>query len=71
MENRAALLRDLPALLLWRRLDPSRSFPLPVPQLEGQTGASYSRRVRALGMGGHSHGGNMTIGLLHVEQGFA
>ena len=71
MENRAALLRDLPALLLWRRLDPSRSFHLPVSQLEGQTGASYSRRVRALGMGGHSHGGTLTIGLLHVEQGFA
>lgn len=39
----------LPAALTWRRLDPLRSFNLPVRQLEGQRGAAARTRERLLG----------------------
>lgn len=71
LSNRSALTRGLVPQLLWRRLDPSRSINMSVNQLEGLSGEKYSQRVRALGMGGSSHGGTLTIGLLHIEQGFA
>ncbi len=55
--SRRAALRELPALLkpqllaslTWRRFSPTRSFDLPVLQLEGLSGAARDQRIVVLG----------------------
>lgn len=54
--------------LLWRRLDPSRSFHLPVTQLEGQRSSAYNQRTRALAFGPSNHSGTLTVLMFHIEQ---
>src|SRR5690606_4979238 len=54
--------------LLWRRLDPSRAFHLPVTQLEGQRGERYRKRVQALAMGPSNHSATLTVLMIHIEQ---
>lgn len=41
----ALLRKQLPASLLWRRFSPTRSFDLPVLQLEGLAGEPRSQRL--------------------------
>ncbi len=60
-------LRGLAPWLLLRRLDPARSFHMPVTQLEQQSGDSYRQRTRVLGMGQNDHSGSLTFILLGFE----
>ena len=57
----------LPWLLL-RRLDPSRSFHLPITQLEKQRGDAYRQRVRVLSMGPSDQSSALTFVLIGIEQ---
>lgn len=56
--------------LFFRRFDVSRSFHLPITQLEGQTGDAYRERTRTLAMGPKNHSGMLTILMAHIEQFF-
>ena len=56
--------------LFFRRFDVSRSFHLPITQLEGQTGDAYRERTRTLSMGPKNHSGMLTILMAHIEQFF-
>lgn len=68
-------LRALPRLLrtglLWHltllRLDPSRSFRLPVMQLEGLSGKARRERFMVIGRRNRSHAQALTIICLHLE----
>lgn len=60
-------LRGLLPWLLLRRLDPARSFHLPVTQLEKQKGTQFSQRTRVLGMGQNDQSGSLTFILLGIE----
>jgi hypothetical protein len=55
--------------LTWRRLSPSRSFNLPVMQLEGSRGEDLANRLRVLHRPPSSRSGSLTLLMLHVEQG--
>lgn len=60
--------RQLPGALLARRLDPARSFHLPVYQLEeGLTRAQRRQRTRLLSQDGGSQAGWTTVACLHLE----
>lgn len=65
---RSHTLAGIAPWLLWRRLDPSRAFHLPVTQLEGQRGERYRKRVQALAMGPSNHGATLTVLMIHIEQ---
>ncbi len=68
-------LRALPRLMLtglfWHltllRLDPARSFRLPVMQLEGLSGKERRERYRVLARRGSSHAHGLTVICLHLE----
>lgn len=55
------------AALTWRRLDPARSFTLPVSQLEGLNGPARRQRLRDLGLPGRGPAVWLTLVCLHVE----
>ena len=55
------LFRQSIAALTWRRLDPARSFTLPVAQLEGLSGKTRRRRLRDLGQPGRGPAVWLTI----------
>ena len=65
---RSHTLSGIAPWLLWRRLDPSRAFHLPVTQLENQRGERYRKRVQALAMGPSNHGATLTVLMIHIEQ---
>ncbi len=62
-------LNGLPASLTLRRLSPSRSFNLPVFQLEGSRGDALNRRLAVLHRPPSNRSGMLTIVMLHIEQG--
>jgi len=70
-ETIKALPRLLRTGLLWHltllRLDPSRSFRLPVMQLEGLTGKARRERFKVIGRRNRSHAQALTIICLHLE----
>ena len=53
--------------LTWGRFDPSRSFTLPVWQLEGLRGAARRRRSALLRKGGRQRALWLTIACIHIE----
>jgi uncharacterized membrane protein SpoIIM required for sporulation len=53
--------------LTWCRLDPSRSFTLPVWQLEGLRGAARRRRSALLRKGGRQRAMWLTTACIHIE----
>src|SRR5690606_23788070 len=55
--------------LTWRRLSPSRSYFTPVFQLEKGDRKQVAARLRALQRPPTSHGGTLTLLMLHLEQG--
>ncbi len=67
--------RDLPGLLhrqvfaalTWRRFDMTRSFTLPVSQLEGLNGKARRQRLRDLGHPGRGPAVWLTMVCLHLE----
>lgn len=61
--------RGLLGLLTLRRLSPSRSFNLPVFQLEGSRGDARNRRLAVLHRPPSNRSGMLTIVMLHIEQG--
>lgn len=61
------LRRQAFAALTWRRLDPARSFTLPVQQLEGLTGKARRQRVRDLGRPGRGPAIWLTAIGVHLE----
>ncbi|MBF7729813.1 DUF4129 domain-containing protein [Pseudomonas sp. N040] len=71
----AGALRALPALLkpqllaslTWRRLSPTRSFDLPVLQLEGLSGAARSQRLVVLGQRDTGVASWLTVVGMHIE----
>jgi hypothetical protein len=75
----ATLLREWPRYgvhgllpwLLWRRVYFTRSFSMPVVQLERQRGAAYRERLRVLNTGATTHASTLTALMVHVEQIFA
>lgn len=59
---------ELLASLTWRRLSPTRSFELPVVQLEGGSGQARQQRRDVLGRNGGSRGaGLLTVVGMHLE----
>ena len=70
-----SLLKDfrhyaLPGLLpwlLWRRLYLTRSFSVPVAQLERLTGSAYRERCRVLSMGAPNRAMMLTFIVAHIE----
>ena len=70
-----AALRALPVLLkpqllaslTWRRLSPTRSFDLPVLQLEGLTGNARSQRLVVLGQRDSGAASWLTVVGVHIE----
>ena len=73
--NRRQFWRDLPGLLrrqalaalTVRRLDPARSFHLPVSQLEGLSGKARRQRLRDLRQPGRGPAVWLTLVCLHLE----
>lgn len=61
------LKRQLPASLLWRRLSLSRSFNLPVQQLEHLGGSARQQRLDVLRGGGHGAARWLTLAGMHLE----
>ena len=69
------LLRDfhryaLPGLLpwlLWRRVDMSRAFSVPVAQLERQRGKGFRERCRVLATGAPNRAVILTVLMAHIE----
>lgn len=61
--------RGLFGLLTFRRFSPSRSFNLPVFQLEGSRGEARNRRLAVLHRPPSNRSGMLTILMLHIEQG--
>ena len=53
--------------LTWGRFDPSRSFTLPVWQLEGLRGAARRRRSALLRKGGRQRAMWLTTACIHIE----
>jgi hypothetical protein len=53
--------------LTWGRLDPSRSFTLPVWQLEGLRGAARRQRTALLRKGGRQRAMWLTTACIHLE----
>jgi hypothetical protein len=58
---------QLLASLTWRRLNPTRSFDLPVQQLEGLSGKARSQRLTALGQRDGKAASWLTIVGMHLE----
>jgi hypothetical protein len=58
---------QLLASLTWRRLSPTRSFDLPVQQLEGLSGKARSQRLTVLGQRDAGGASWLTIVGVHVE----
>lgn len=58
---------QLLASLTWRRLSPTRSFDMPVMQLEGLSGKARSQRLIALGQRGAKGENWLTIVGMHLE----
>jgi hypothetical protein len=63
--------RGLLPWLLWRRISLSRSFLMPVTQLEQQYGNAFRQRRRALNTGPANRSVTLTVLMLHLEQLFA
>ena len=63
------LRRQALAALTWRRLDPARSFCLPVTQLEDLAGAARKRRLRDLSQMERGAAGWLTLVCIHFEMG--
>lgn len=63
------LRRQALASLTWRRLDPARSFRLPVTQLEGLTGPARQRRLRDLSQLEQGAAVWLTLVCVHFEIG--
>lgn len=63
----ATLKSQLPASLLWRRLSLSRSFLLPVQQLENLSGGQRAQRVETLSRRDLRHARLLTLFGLHLE----
>ncbi len=61
------LFRQSIAALTWRRLDPARSFTLPVAQLEGLSGKTRRQRLRDLGQPGRGPAVWLTIVCANLE----
>lgn len=60
----------LPGLLpwlLWRRIYLTRSFSVPVSQLENQHGPHYRERIRVLHMGQPNRASMLTLLMAHIE----
>lgn len=60
----------LPGLLpwlLWRRFYLTRSFSVPIAQLERLTGQHYRQRCRVLAMGGANRSVLLTLMMAHIE----
>lgn len=60
----------LPGLLpwlLWRRIYLTRSFSVPVSQLENQHGHHYRERIRVLHMGQPNRASMLTLLMAHIE----
>jgi hypothetical protein len=60
--------RGLLPWLLWRRISFSRSFLMPVTQLEQQFGQGFRQRRQALNSGPANRSVTLTVLMLHVEQ---
>ncbi|CAD5106001.1 DUF4129 domain-containing protein [Zestomonas carbonaria] len=58
---------QLLASLTWRRLSPTRSFDLPVQQLEGLSGATRSQRLAVLGQRDAGGATWLTVVGVHLE----
>lgn len=58
---------QLLASLTWRRLSPTRSFDLPVLQLEGLSGQARSKRLVVLGQGHAGASAWLTVFGVHLE----
>lgn len=58
---------QLLASLTWRRLSPTRSFDLPVLQLEGLSGSARSQRLVVLGQRDSGAAGWLTVVGVHLE----
>ena len=58
---------QLLASLTWRRLSPTRSFDLPVLQLEGLAGSARSQRLVVLGQRDSGAAGWLTVVGVHIE----
>lgn len=58
---------QLLASLTWRRFSPTRSFDLPVLQLEGLSGAERSKRLVVLGQGNSGSATWLTVLGMHLE----
>lgn len=75
MPDRRQFWRDLPGLLrrqalaalTLRRLDPARSFHLPIAQLEGLSGMARRQRLRDLRQPGRGPAVWLTVVCLHLE----
>lgn len=63
----ALLKRQLPASLLWRRLSLSRSFNLPVQQLENLAGSARQQRLGVLRGSANSAARWLTLAGMHLE----
>lgn len=63
----ALLRKQLPASLLWRRFSPTRSFDLPVLQLEGLAGESRSQRLIVLSQRNAGGATWLTVVGVHLE----
>ncbi|HBP6461755.1 TPA: DUF4129 domain-containing protein [Pseudomonas aeruginosa] len=63
----ALLKKQLPASLLWRRFSPTRSFDLPVLQLEGLAGDTRSQRLIVLSQRNAGGATWLTVVGVHLE----
>ena len=63
----ALLRKQLPASLLWRRFSPTRSFDLPVLQLEGLAGEPRSQRLIVLSQRNAGGATWLTVVGVHLE----
>ncbi|MFN3713406.1 MAG: DUF4129 domain-containing protein [Alcanivoracaceae bacterium] len=63
--------RGLLPWLLWRRISFSRSFLMPVTQLEQQFGQAFRQRRQALNSGPANRSVTLTVLMLHIEQLFS
>ena len=66
-EFRRYALPGLLPWLLWRRIYLSRSFSVPVSQLEHQHGQHYRQRIRVLNMGPPNRASVLTLLMAHIE----
>lgn len=61
--------RGLAGLLTWRRFAPSRSFDLPVIQLERNRGTRLANRLRVLHLPPSNRSSMLTLVMVNMEQG--